>query len=146
MRTLQAVLLCCSLWLAACKPNAHVEEASLKPFLENYFATWSAQDMDGYGACFHPNARITFVDQGGQVMAQGLTDFLHGQKLSHSQAAERMQEIPTGMKLAGDGRIAQAQVTWKLTKGAETVTGTDFFTLVKTPDGWRILALAFYND
>lgn len=146
MRSIHAALLCCSLWLTSCSPAAHVEEAPVKAFLNTYFATWSAQDMDGYGACFHPSARVTFVDKDGQSMTQGLTDFLHGQKLSHSQSPEPMKEVPTDMKLAGDARISQAQVRWKLTKGTETVTGTDFFTLVKTPIGWRIMALAFYND
>jgi hypothetical protein len=145
---MQAVLLCCVLWLAACsRPAAeHVEAAPVKAFLNTYFSTWSAQDMDGYAACFHPNARVTFIDNAGQGRSQGLTDFIHGQKLSHSQSATPMKEVPTDMKLTGDARIAQAQVRWKLTKGSETVTGTDFFTLVKTASGWRIMALVFYND
>ena len=57
-----------------------------------------------------------------------------------------MTEVPTAMKISGDARVAQAQVRWKLTKGRDVITGTDYFTLLKTPDGWRIAALVFYND
>ncbi len=102
--------------------------------------------MDGYGACFHPTARISFVEKGGQCSGQGVTDFLHGQKISHERSPEPMTEVPTNMKVSGDARVAQAEVRWKLTKGREIVTGTDYFTLLKTADGWRIAGLVFYND
>ena len=102
--------------------------------------------MTGYGACFHPNARVTFVSPDGEAASQGLTDFLHSQKMSHAQAAFPMSEVPISMRITGDARVAQAAVNWRLTKGTETVTGLDYFTLLKTRDGWRIIALVFYND
>lgn len=124
-------------------PGAGDED--VRAFLGTYFSTWSAQDMEGYGACFHPQARVSYVHQ-GEPHTQGLTDFLHGQKLSHANASAPMTEIPTGMKILRDERIAQASVRWKLTKGAEITTGTDCFTLIKTPSGWKIMSLVFYND
>lgn len=57
-----------------------------------------------------------------------------------------MTEVPTEMNISGDTRVAQAAVRWKLTKGREIITGTDFFTLVKTAEGWKIASLVFYND
>lgn len=137
-----------ALYLASCGPRAvapNANEPQVRAFLERYFATWSAKDMDGYGGCFHPQARVTFL-QNGAPQSQGLTDFLHGQKMSHAGAAEPMTEVPTGMQILMDDRTAQAQVRWKLTQGARVVTGTDCFTLVKTPDGWKIASLVFYND
>ncbi len=125
--------------------SAHPDEKDIQTFLTHYFATWSAKDMDGYGGCFHPTARISFV-QDGKVSSQGLTDFLHGQRLGHERTPIPMTEVPTSMKIHGDPRVAQAEVRWKLTKGPETVTGTDYFTLVKTREGWKIGALVFYND
>lgn len=121
------------------------EEKEVRTFLERYFSTWSAKDMDGYGSCFHEQARISYVHQ-GVPHTQGLTDFLHSQKLSHATASAPMTEIPTNMKILRDDRTAQASVRWKLTKGAEITTGTDCFTLIKTPAGWKILSLVFYND
>lgn len=137
---LTAALLC------ACSQAAHPEKAGIETFLQRYFSTWSARDMDGYGACFHPSARISFVENGGLAGSQGLTDFLHGQKIGHERAATPMIEVPAEMKINGNSRVAQAEVRWKLTKGHEIITGTDFFTLVKTGEGWKIASLVFYND
>ena len=134
--------------LVSCSPTntpAAGDDADIRAFLTRYFATWSAQDMDGYGACFHDQARISFVQQ-GVPQTQGRTDFLHGQKLGHATASSPMTEAPTDMKILHDDRTAQASVRWKLTKGGEITTGTDCFTLIKTPDGWKIISLVFYND
>lgn len=136
----------CVFIITSCTQAAHQEQGGIEAFLNRYFSTWSAKDMDGYAACFHPTARITFVEGGGSASSQGLTDFLHGQKLGHERSPEPMTEVPTAMKISGDGRVAQAEVRWKLTKGRNVVTGTDFFTLIKTSDGWKIGALIFYND
>lgn len=143
---MSALLVITLLSLTSCSQAAHPDQAGIETFLNRYFSTWSAKDMDGYGSCFHPTARISFVEKGGQCGSQGLTDFLHGQKIGHERSPEPMTEVPTGMKITGDARIAQAQVRWKLTKGRDVITGTDYFTLLKTPDGWRIAALVFYND
>lgn len=132
--------------LASCTEAANPEEKAVRSFLERYFSTWSARDMDGYGACFDPMARVTFVSKTGGVQSDGVTDFLHGQKLAHAQATVPMTEVPTDMKITSDSRVTLAAVRWKLTKGAETVTGTDCFTLIKTEMGWKIISLVFYND
>lgn len=145
-RTLSLAAVCLLLTVTACSKAAGPEDAGVRVFLNRYFSTWSAKDMDGYGGCFHPQARITFVGMGGGSQSDGLTDFLHGQKLSHAQSPVPMAEVPTDMKITADGRVAQAAVRWKLTKGTEVVTGTDYFTLIQTESGWRIMSLVFYND
>lgn len=132
--------------ISGCTEAASPGEIEVRTFLNRYFSTWSAKDMDGYGGCFHPQARITFVGKGGASQSDGLTDFLHGQKLSHAQATAPMTEVPTDMKITMDARVAQAAVRWKLTKGTEIVTGTDYFTLIQTESGWKIVSLVFYND
>lgn len=144
---LSSFIILISSFLSACTPTpaAHPAEPAVRTFLERYFSTWSAKDMEGYGACFHPQARVTFV-QNGVPQTQGLTDFLHGQKMGHATAREPMMEVPTEMKILMDDRTAQASVRWKLTQGSRVVTGTDCFTLIKTPDGWAIMSLVFYND
>lgn len=130
----------------SCTKSASADEAAVRSFLATYFSTWSVKDMDSYGACFHPQARITFVGKNGETQSDGLTDFLHGQKLAHAQSPVPMSESPTEMKITYDNRVTIASVRWKLTKGAEVVTGTDCFTLIKTDAGWKIMSLVFYND
>jgi hypothetical protein len=142
----QTSLLVLALMLLGCQPaGSKTDSADVREFLTHYFSTWSAKDMDGYGGCFHEQARITFVYQ-GVPQSQGLTDFLHGQKLSHATTAVAMTEVPTDMKILSDERTAQASVRWKLTKGADITLGTDCFTLIKSPTGWKIMSLVFYND
>ena len=107
----------------------------------------SAQDMEGYASCFHEQARITFVTKQGGTDSYGLTDFLHGQKMAHQNSPSRMTEVPLTIKIELHPPVAQAAVTWKLSKpGGIDETGMDFFTLAKTAGGWRIMSLVFYND
>jgi hypothetical protein len=136
------------LLLPACtaKPTAHPDDASIRTFLNRYFSTWSAKDMDGYASCFHPQARIHFVDSSGQVTSEGVTDFLHGQRLAHERATVPMTEKPLEMTIQGDAKVVQAQVTWVLTKGSTENRGTDFFTLKRDPSGWKIVSLVFYGE
>lgn len=130
----------------SCTKTASADEAAVRSFLATYFSTWSVKDMDSYGACFHPQARITYVGKNGETQSDGLTDFLHGQKLAHAQSSVPMSESPTEMKVIYDNRVTIAAVRWKLTKGSEVVTGTDNFTLIKTDAGWKIISLVFFND
>jgi hypothetical protein len=40
----------------------------------------------------------------------------------------------------------QAAVTWLLTKGSTEQRGTDFFTLKRDGDSWKIATLVFYGE
>lgn len=137
----------CFLLSASCsKPAADRDDRETRAFLERYFSTWSAQDMEGYGSCFHPQARIVYLPDQGGAISQGLTDFLHGQKMAHQQAAVPMKERPLEMKIQGDGKVVQAVVTWELAKGNTLERGTDFFTLTREGNAWKIISLVFYGD
>lgn len=131
--------------LTGCSPAQTDDEKAVKTHLGNYFATWSARDMKGYEACFHPQARITFTS-GGQIGSEGLTDFLFSQRMSHEQAKSPMKEVPTEIKVTLAHDIAQATVKWNLQKGDGNVTGTDMFTLVRVGNGWKIAALVWEQD
>ena len=124
----------------------HPDDANIRTFLNTYFSTWSARDMDGYGACFHPQARVFMFDSGDKVISQGLTDFLHDQKMGHERSQVPMVEKPIEMRIQGDMQGVQAEVTWVLTKGSAEVRGTDLFTLKREGNGWKIMALVFYSD
>ena len=146
MNSLRSLLIVIAALLLPCCSGKAGDDKEVRSFLERYFSTWSAQDMDGYGACFHDHARISFVEKSGQVDTMGLTDFLHSQVMAHQTSPVKMNEVPLEMKITQGAHITQASVTWKLSKGNETNTGTDNFTLVKTASGWRIIALVFDQD
>ena len=132
--------------ISACAPKSHPEEPNVKAFLNRYFETWSNQDMENYGNCFHSQARVFFITESGGVISQGLTDFLHGQRMSHQQATEPMKEVPLEMRIQMDDKAAQAHVTWSLMKGKTEERGTDLFTLKRDGQGWKIVNLTFYED
>jgi hypothetical protein len=140
------MLLVLALVLPGCSKAESADDVAVRAHLTSYFSTWSAQDMDGYAACFHGSARITLVMKGGAINTEALTDFLHSQRMAHQQAGAPMKEEPTEMKITTGNGIAQAAVKWKLTKGTDVTTGTDFFTLARTADGWRIVALVWEQD
>ena len=130
----------------AAKPAPHPDEANIRAFLTRYFSTWSAKDMEGYAACFHPQARILFLDRSGEVVSEGVSDFLHGQRMAHESASAPMTEEPVEMVIQGDAKAAQAQVTWVLRKGGTEERGTDLFTLKREGGGWKIVSLVFYGE
>lgn len=136
-------LLC--LFFSACSPKQHADEPAVRAHLERYFTTWSAQDMDGYSATFHPQARITFL-KGQQPSTQGLTDFLHEQRMMHQIAAAPMKEFPLQMDISIAKNVATAVVKWELHRKEGNITGTDFFTLARTAEGWRIVTLVWEQD
>lgn len=140
-------MLCFLLLTSSCsQPVATRDDTETRAFLARYFSTWSAQDMDGYGACFHPQARIVYQPAQGDVISQGLTDFLHSQKMAHQQATTPMKERPLEMKIQGDNKVVQAVVAWELTKGSIQERGTDFFTLKREGATWKIISLVFYGE
>ena len=140
------LILVAALLVPCCTGKASADDKEVRTFLERYFATWSAQDMDGYGACFSEQAHITFVTKDGRADAMGLTDFLHSQRMAHQTSPVHMNEVPLEMNIRPGRLITQAAVPWKLTKGSAVNTGTDYFTLIKAQDGWHIIALAFDQD
>ena len=139
-------LLLLAFLLPACSQAESPDEAAVRAHLTKYFSSWSARDMESYGACFQAQARITFVMKGGAVSVEALTDFLHSQRMAHEQSTSPMKEEPTDMKITAGNSIAQAAVKWKLTKAGTAQTGTDFFTLARTGEGWRIVALVWEQD
>ncbi|HEY2572803.1 MAG TPA: nuclear transport factor 2 family protein [Verrucomicrobiaceae bacterium] len=129
---------------------AHPDDASIRAFLNRYFETWSKRDMDAYGALFDTQARIYYVGNtgglSGGLVSEGTMDFLHGQKMAHEQSEAPMSERPLEMKIQGDRKVAQAAVTWVLSKGNKEDHGTDFFTLRRDGESWKIVSLVFYNE
>ncbi len=115
-------------------------------FLDTYFRTWSAADMRGYEACFHPSAVIFYISGDAVPRPVLLGPFIQGQAGVHANASEPLREIPLSKQIEIDGNVARALVRWKLFRGEEEKTGTDYFTLLRTKTGWRIINLVFRED
>jgi pyrrolidone-carboxylate peptidase len=122
--------------------QAAVEQ--VRAFVDRYFATWSKQDMAGYGDCFAPQASIQFIDSDGRVVTRNKAQFVAEQTEYHARARVRAEEKPVDVDIRVEARLARAVVFWKLTAGPRTEFGYDHFTLIRDNGRWRILNLAFY--
>ena len=116
---------------------------SVSSFIDGYFSSWSAQLMDEYERCFHPTATIHWVAPDGRPFSSPLQPFILGQTEAHRRATKPMNEVPLKKTIHVNGTLAHAEVEWQLSKGSETVTGVDIFSLVRTGDGWKILSLVY---
>lgn len=125
---------------------AEGETAQVEAFIRNYFNTWSNQDLAGYGACFHPGARIWYVPPGGRTESLALAPFLDTQKAAHANSPVRMKEYPLEMKIELRNGLANVWVYWELAEGEKLTRGYDFYTLVQVGGQWRILSLVFNTE
>lgn len=122
------------------------ERAGVEAFVTHYFERWSAADMEGYGATFHPEAAVFFVDDQGRTTRQDLGPFLRGQRRAHA-AAPGMIEVPLSVEIdeARPGFV-RALVRWELRRGKGIERGYDHFFLLRTEARWRILTLVFHGE
>jgi hypothetical protein len=143
------LLLACLLLAAGAgggEQGAKSEEQQLGDLISHYFSSWSKADMAAYGNFFHPQASIYFIDKAGRPYFRPLEEFLAAQGKAQLSGKEPMTEKPTQTTLEVRGRIARVAVRWELHKGSATITGTDYFTFLKTDAGWKILNLVFEQD
>jgi len=123
------------------------EARQLEAFLDEYFDSWSRQDMGAYQACFHPRATIHNVDAEGRVTMQRLDDFIAGQRAGHLRSVDRMIEVPLWHRVEPGLKAVQVHVRWKLTAGPREVLGRNHYTLLRGGEaGFQILNLVFYGE
>jgi hypothetical protein len=122
------------------------EQPLVEAFLDGYFSSWSRGDLEAYGQCFHADAVIFYADAAMTPHQSTVGPFLESQREAHAQSQQKMREIPLSKRIEIAGGIGVATVPWKLFVGAEETTGVDIFTLIKTAEGWKILALVFAAD
>lgn len=120
-------------------------EAGVDQLINQYFDVWSAGDMDAYEQTFHPDAVIYFLTPAGGVHRFDVAPFVATQKSIKNSASVPSKEIPLEIKITTEGDTAHVRVLWELTTGAERRTGIDYFVLVRSNAGWRILSLIFLN-
>ena len=127
-------------------PGSGDDKRLLGQLISEYFSSWSKPDLQAFQKCFHPRASVYFVDPSGKLHSFQLDNFIEGEKKAHLLAAEPMVEKPTQSSITVSGRLAHAQVRWELHQGVVVITGTDYFTFIKTDRGWKIVSLVYEED
>jgi hypothetical protein len=156
IRTVFGVLGVFTIALFACAPAENTAEieagtnavsADIEPFLETYFASWSANDMETYRSSFDESAVVLFVRDGEVRSALRLNDFMDQQAGYLAGVEGPVSERMTFFSAAEDSQASTVMVRWLYEGEGETSTGTDRFTLIRAPDGaWKIAALVWYRD
>lgn len=118
------------------------QRESLGEFVGRYFGSWSKKDIDSYGKCFHPNARIWF----GTGSSIGLPEFLDSQREAHARSPVPLTEDPLEWEGHTNNGLAHVRVHWELHRGSAPIRGYDFFTLAFTEGRWQIVALVFNEE
>ena len=126
-------------------PLSQLSAIATPAFLEKYFATWSAHDLEAYGRCFDVDATIQFFRPDGRLKIYDLRGFLASQR--RAQAANPdSRESATSVRTERKGDVATALVRWRLEAGGRVVTGTDCFLLARREGEWLVTALLVKND
>jgi hypothetical protein len=118
------------------------QREAMEEFVNRYFGSWSARDLDTYGRCFHPNARIWF----GTAESYSLPSFLDSQRQAHASSPNPMVEVPLSWNASMENGMAHVRVHWELRAGPRIERGYDFFTLVYTEGRWQIMMLIFNEE
>ncbi len=122
------------------------EKKEIEDFIDTYFKTWSKGDILSYSNLFYPTAVIQFREKNGKVFTENIGNFIEGQRLSQSNTADLLTEVPTSKKIDPGKELSFARVSWKMTGRGKFVTGWDYFILIKIKDTWKIQYLLFSND
>ncbi|MEO6054139.1 MAG: nuclear transport factor 2 family protein [Chthoniobacterales bacterium] len=125
--------------------DAGPDADSIHEFINQYFTTWSSKDMAGYAACFDSTSMVYFIRDGQVMLRQDKPDFIAGQSEVLRMETKPIEEHPEDMHIVMDNDVAYASVLWKMTKGSTVKRGYDHFVLLRTPKGWQIISLSFYE-
>lgn len=119
----------------------------IRAFLESYFSTWSARDLNAYKSHFHADAHIFYISSKPYTInSLDLNSFIAQQSFAQVSSPEPMYEKMTNFTANADPKAASVSVQWELHKGSVVTTGTDRFILYREPAGnWKIMALLFYE-
>jgi hypothetical protein len=135
------------LGLSGCVSKSPQEEV-IRETLTAYFKFWSQRQHEQYAGCFHPLAKIFYMDQSQKISSASLTEFLYQQKISLLNDST-MKEYPLDFEVMLQDNGALAKVKWQLDKGAPTQSsheqGYDLFTLINHEGKWKIISLLFYK-
>ena len=114
-------------------------------FLNAYCTFFSAEDDARYKSLFYNEAKIACLDEDSKLYVLNLDEFIESQ-IQYFKNTSFCREKFKNISVSVEGDIAKVSTDYELIDSSDRKTGRDYFTLVKTEDGWKILFLTFTVD
>ena len=108
------------------------DRAAIEGVLHSYLAVMDEQNEENIAKSFHPAAFLMSVQSSGELNA--MTQASWWQRISRPGAG-RMDRTSTIRHIDVEGHAAMARID--VARGGSSTT--DFFTLLRFPEGWRIV-------
>lgn len=124
---------------AALAQGKSSEEAGVRAAIEHYFKGHSTGDGANHRLAFHPEAKLFWI-RDGQLATRTSEEYAAGSKGTPApDEAQRKRRIDF-IDISGNAAIA------KVTLDHPEVTFTDYMSLLKIGDEWKIVNKTFYAD
>ena len=117
---------------------------SVDEFLDTFQERYSARDIKGVSRLFMDISTV-MVDFEGRLTAYTIEDWLDMTE-NVFDSNPRISDKLTERSIMVYGKIAVATCRYDFKSAVEHSTGHDIFSLVRTPDGWRIVSLMYSGE
>ena len=114
---------------------------SVNEFLDTFQERYSARDIKGVSRLFMDISTV-MVDFEGRLTAFTIEDWLDMTENVFDRNS-RISDKLTERSITVYGKIAVATCRYDFKSATEHSSGHDIFSLVRTPDGWRIASLMY---
>jgi len=128
-----------AVWSASARNLLDSEEANVRACIEHYFRGHSTGDGAHFRRAFHPDAKLFFMRE-GKVTQWTLEEYAG--RASGQPAPDEAQRKRRIESIDVTGNAAMA----KIVLDYPSVTFTDYMSLLKVGDEWRIVNKTFHAD
>jgi hypothetical protein len=119
--------------------GSHTEEAGVRAALNAYLDGHRTGQADAFRRAFHPDARMLYAKD-GQLVKTEIADYIARAPGKPAEDEDKRRRSIDSIDIVGDAAIA------KITLNYPEVTFTDYMTLLKINNEWRIVSKVFSAD
>lgn len=139
MRKLTLIALLLLVASAALAQEKSSEQAGVRAAIEHYFRGHSTGDGANHRLAFYPEARLFWI-RDGQLATRTSEEFAAGSRGTPASDEAQRKRRDDFIDITGNAAVA------KVTLDYPDVTFTDYMSLLKVGDEWKIVNKTFYAD
>ncbi len=134
------IIVCAALAASWCLAQPRAEEKAVLAVVQRFFDVLSSRDAAAGRSTILPDARSFAVRDSGAVAGASLLEFMD--KLPARKELLREQMFEPAVRIHRSAAIVWTSYDFHR-DGKFSHCGVDAFTLVKTPEGWKIASLVY---